>query len=336
MKRNIFIFTLLALLFFPYRSDSLTLVYSDHEPLGNMRTVFLNDVFFKAVKEFSGGQIEITPYWNSEISTGYDALKILSEGREAQIAVIVPEYASKELPLHQIFKSFPTGPYGQKQVEFFRNVYNEIPELVNELEANNLHAVFIATGYPAAFFSVKKLDDLHGLSGQKWRSASFWHKDFLANAGAVPVTMAWGQGVFEALNNGTLDGLIVNIDSGYDIKAHTAAPYILTSQKLWLGHEYIIAMNKKVWDSLNDSEQNAFIRAAESSYRILGRTMNEAFARQLDILRSDGAVIRIMSDDEISFWEKITDYRTVQDKYINNTEVMNSVRTYMKNFKEAD
>ena len=64
--------------------------------------------------------------------------------------------------------------------------------------------------------------------------------------------------------------------------------------------------------------------------------MNEAFARQLDILRSDGAVIRIMSDDEISFWEKITDYRAVQDKYINNTEVMNSVRTYMKNFKEAD
>ena len=95
-------------------------------------------------------------------------------------------------------------------------------------------------------------------------------------------------------------------------------------------------MNKNVWDSLKASERNAFVRAAESSYRILGRTMNEAFARQLDILRSDGAVIRIMSDDEISFWEKITDYRTVQDKYINNTEVMNSVRTYMKNFKEAD
>ena len=158
----------------------------------------------------------------------------------------------KELPLHQLFKSFPVGPTGQEQVNFFRGIYDAIPELMNEIEAQNLHVIFVATGYPVAFFSSKPLRNLQDIRGQKWRSASFWHKDFLTNAGATPVTMPWGEGVFDALNDGTLDGLMVNVDSGYDINAHKAAPNILTSQRLWLGHEYIIAMNKTVWDSLSD------------------------------------------------------------------------------------
>lgn len=152
--------------------DFLTveLTYSDHEPLGNMRTKFLNDIFFPAFERESHGRIKITPHWNAKISTGYDALKSLRSG-SADMAVVVPEYCMKDLRLHQLFKSFPAGPEGQEQVEFF--------------------------------------------NGQRWRSASFWHKDFLANAGAEPVTMPWGPGVSEALNDGRLDGLIVNIDSGY-------------------------------------------------------------------------------------------------------------------------
>ena len=228
----------------------MKLMYSDHEPLGNMRTTFLNDVFFPAVERESHGRIKINPHWNVEISTGYDALKAVQEKR-ADLAVVVPEYCMKNLHLHQLFKSFPTGPTGQKQVDFFRKVYSKIPELAQELEANNLHPAILATGYPAAFFSAKPLTQLDDIKGQKWRSASFWHKDFLTNAGAEPITMPWGQGVSDALAEGTLDGLIVNIDSGYDIKAYKPAPNILAHKDLWLGHEYIIGMNKFVWDSLS-------------------------------------------------------------------------------------
>ena len=195
-----------------FAGESLT--YSDHEPLGNMRTRFLAEVFFPAVEKESRGRIKISPYWNAEISTGYDAIKALNKG-SADLAVVVPEYCMKALHLHQLFKSFPIGPTGQKQVDFFRRVYAEIPELASELEANNLHAVMIATGYPAGFFSAKPLVQLGDIKGQRWRSASFWHKDFLHNAGAEPVTMPWGTGVSDALHEGTLDGLIVNIDSGY-------------------------------------------------------------------------------------------------------------------------
>ena len=324
----------------PCDASALSLVYSDHEPLGNMRTTFLNDVFFRSIEEQSGGNITITPHWNSEISTGYDALKTVQEGSQAQLAVVVPEYCAKDLPLHQLFKSFPTGPTGQEQVEFFRGVYREVPELLREVEAQGLQIIFIATGYPAAFFSSKPLAGLKAINGQRWRSASFWHKDFLSNAGAVPVTMPWGPGVSDALNEGTLDGLIVNIDSGYDIKAHKPAPNILTSQKLWLGHEYIIAVNKDVWDNLTDEDKQAVENAADLAYNKLGEVMTTSFLKQLETLREDNAVIRLLSDDEVNFWEHESQYEAVQDKWVNENisakEVLNKIRRYMARFTGAE
>mgnify|MGYP002624444240 CR=1 FL=1 len=305
-----------------------------------MRTKFLNDVFFQAINEQSQGRVKINSHWDGEISISYDALKTVKDGSKAQITVIVPEYCAKELPLHQIFKSFPVGPAGQEQVNFFRNIYKEIPELLQEIESQGLHVIFIATGYPAAFFSSKPMTDLKSIKSQKWRSASFWHRDFLANSGAIPVIMPWGQGVFDALNNGTLDGLIVNIDSGYDINAHKAAPNILTSQKLWLGHEYIIAMNKAAWEKLSDLDKRAIENAAEISYLKLGEVMNAAYYDQIKILESAGANVRILSDQEIKFWEDTTNYKAIQEKWLKEQAlksadiILNKIRYYLKDFTD--
>ena len=75
---------------------------------------------------------------NADISTGYDALKAIRSG-SADLAVVVPEYDAKALHLHKLFKSFPAGPEGQEQVNFFRKVYQEVPALTRELEASNVH-----------------------------------------------------------------------------------------------------------------------------------------------------------------------------------------------------
>ncbi|MBQ7594118.1 MAG: hypothetical protein IJU48_07180 [Synergistaceae bacterium] len=93
--------------------STLELDYSDHEPLGNMRTTFLNDVFFPAIERETQGRVKIKTHWNAEISTGYNAIKAINQ-ESADLAVVVPEYCMKDLHLHQLFKSFPVGPTGQE------------------------------------------------------------------------------------------------------------------------------------------------------------------------------------------------------------------------------
>lgn len=156
---------LMPALIFGQQPSVKILKYSDHEPLGNMRTQFIKAVFFKAIEEESKGRLKIDDHWKSEISTGYDALSAVAVKETADMAIVVPEYASKNLPLHQLFKSFPAGPSGAEHVKFFRRVFAEVPEFRQELEKENVVNLFAATGYPVGFFSTKKLNSLDIRSG---------------------------------------------------------------------------------------------------------------------------------------------------------------------------
>lgn len=297
-----------------------TIIYTDHEALGGMRTRFLNDVFFPAVEKESHGRLKIEPHWDGELSTSYRALQTVAKGATADMAVVVPEYSASELPLHQIFKSFPVGPAADKQVAFFRRVYKEVPAFQAELLRANIVPVFIATGYPVAFFSTHEIKKLDDLKETKWRTASFWHQDFLRNAGATPVTMPWGDGIYKALANGRLDGVMVNVDSGYELEVHEAAPYVLISPELWLGHVYLVAMNKQTWDGLSKEERQALRRAAASSYKTLGGIMKQKMLTQISDMKKQGAQVRLVRHAEILKWEKATRYQDVQAGWVKEQE----------------
>jgi TRAP-type C4-dicarboxylate transport system substrate-binding protein len=294
--------------------------YTDHEPRGWMRTQFIEDVFFPAVEKESEGRLKIKGHWNGELSISYDALRTIGEAISADMGIVVPEYTAKELPLHQIFKSFPTGPAGDKQVDFFRRVYAEVPEFLAELEKNNVVPLLLCTGFPVTFFSVKPLRNLEDIRGGTWRAASFWHQDYLRNAGANAVTMPWGEKTYKALQDGEIDGLMVNVDSGYALEAHKIAPNTLISQNLWLGHIYLLVMNKNTWDGLAEEEREAFRRAAETAYKTLGSAMENNCGAMMEYLRDDGATVRVLEPEELKQWEEATRYREAQAAWVKKQE----------------
>jgi TRAP-type C4-dicarboxylate transport system substrate-binding protein len=303
-------------------SATTTLRYTDHEPLGTMRTRFIHDVFFPAIEKESQGRLKIEEHWGGELSTGYDALLTVREGKTADIGIVVPEYAAKELPLHQIFKSFPVGPSGDKQIAFFRRVFTEIPAFPAELEKAGVVNIFSATGYPVAFFSTHPLKNLEDIRGTTWRSASFWHQDFLRNAGAIPVTMPWGPQTVEAFKTGKLDGIMVNVDSGYDLKIQKMAPDVLVSKELWLGHVYLLVLNQKVWNGLAEEDKAAITRAADIANKIAGSVMDSHFDPQLDALRKDGAKVRVLRHSEVAHWQQVTRYQDAQALWVKQQEAL--------------
>lgn len=296
------------------RADVI-LKYSDHQPQDGMRTKFLNEVFFPAIERESEGRIKIEKHWDGEVAISYKALATLKEGKAADISTIVPEYTAVELPLHQIFKSFPAGPSGAEQVSLFRDIYEAVPEFQQELENNNIVPIFLSTGYPAGFFGTSALQYPADIKNQKWRSASFWHLDFLKNAGAVPVRMHWGPEIYTALQDGELDGLLVNIDSAYNLKLHHSAKNALIAKNLWLGHLYIVAMNKDRYASLSAEDKEALKRAAVYSYRQLGKIMDESFREMITKLQADGSVIRILTVNEVNEWAVMTGYKDIQAEW---------------------
>lgn len=297
-----------------------TLKYSDHEALGGARTQFINDVFFSSIENESHGRLKIEPHWGGELGAGYDALALVGQGTKADMAIVVPEYTAKQLPLHQIFKSFPVGPAADRQVEFFRCVYTQLPVFPLELEKNNVVNLYFATGYPVAFFSTKPMKSLADVKGGTWRSASFWHQDFLTNAGAKAVTMPWGDQTRQALQSGALDGIMVNVDSGYDVDAHKTSPHILISKNLWLGHIYLLVMNKNTWDGLEKQDQEAIQRAAEIAYKTQGAVMDSSLTAQIADMRQEGAKVQFLSTDQLQQWKALSRYQEVQENWLKEQE----------------
>ncbi|WP_426130905.1 TRAP transporter substrate-binding protein DctP [Pararhizobium sp. PWRC1-1] len=317
------------------------LVYSDHEPFGGMRTRFLKEVLFPAIEKESNGRLKVEDHWNGELAVAYEARGTVSAGKVTDLSTVVPEYSAKEMPLHQIFKGFPMGPTGTKQIEFFKRVYDEVPEFSEEMAKNNLVTVYFGTGYPVAFYSTAPINTLSDVAGGKWRTASFWHQDFLTNVGATPITMHWGPEVPAALKDGTIDGLMVNVDSGYMLKVHEVAPNVLASKDLWLGHVYLLAMNKATWDGLAQEDKDAFHRAAESAYSTLGSVMDNSFNAQIKELQDAGATVRVLDKAEAAQWVATTKYQDTQDAWVktqqsNGTKsvapVVEKVRSIMSEF----
>ena len=309
--------------------------YTDHEPLGNMRTTLLRE-FFDEVQRESKGRLEISAHWNGEISSGYNALSVVGIGEQAELGVIVPEYSDKALPLHQIFKGFLTGPTGANQVRFLRAVYKQVPELGQELGRNNVVPILIATGYPVGFFSASSLNAIGDIKHKRWRTASFWHRDFLNNYGAIPVTMPWSPDVATALGDGRLDGLMVNIDSAVDLNVPESAPNTLASKRLWLGHVYIIGMNRNRWEKLPPSDKKAITRAAEATYRKMGPTMDSSFSKLMAILDSSGRKVRLLESAEVDAFASECQSNQVQDEWAQKQKeqgvasapsVLNKIRT---------
>ena len=296
-------------------SAQKVLTYSDHQSSDEMRTKFLKEVFFPAIEKESNGRLKIEYHWDGELAIAYEALGAVRKGDTVDIATIVPEYASKELPLHQIFKSFPVGPSGDNQVSFFQSVYSDVPEFSAELDNNNIVEIFLGTGYPVGFFSRDPLNNLTEIKENKWRSASFWHLDFLQNSGAIPVRMHWGKEVYDALEAGALDGIMVNVDSGYNLKVYEHAPNLLASKNLWLGHLYIVAINKDTWNGLAEEDKEAIQRAAKTSYESLGNVMDNSFNVQMEALRKEGTTVRVLNDKEVDEFKTVTRFQEVQKQW---------------------
>ncbi|MEC9799922.1 TRAP transporter substrate-binding protein DctP [Escherichia marmotae] len=315
-----FLFSLISgllLVSFPNIAAEKILRYTDHEPYGGMRTQLIKEVLFAEIGKESQGRLKIEPHWNGEIAISYDALATISDGSKADMGIVVPEYTAKQLPLHQIFKSFAIGPeHGASQVEFFRRVYAEIPELNAEIERNNVVNLQFFLGYPVGFFSTNPIMKLTALQGTSWRTASFWHRAYLVNTGAKTVTLPWNEQITTALRDGKLDGLMVNLDSGYDIHAERAAPNVLLSPSLWLGHVYLLTMNKHTWESLSTQDREAIQRAAITTQKALGQALDNNLINMVKTLEQEGTHVRYLTKAELEAWRKAIGYQQEQAQWV--------------------
>ncbi len=293
--------------------------YSDHDPPGGMRTQFVKNVWLPEIEKQTNGTLDIQDFWGGALMGSKEILKGIGDG-VTQMGFVYPGHYPGQLPAHTILKLFPQGPSKfENMVWFYRKIYEEVPEFKAELEKANVMTVLFTAGLPGAFTGKNPLTGIDDIKGDKWRAGDKWGLRFLENAGAVPVSVPWGD-VYMALQTGTIDGCFTNYDGLHLMKFDEAAPNLLVSKSLWYAMPFLHLINLDYFNGLPKEVQDGILKASEISEQKFSQTYDQAFDQVMSEQKAAGYTVTEMSDVDISKWENAAELEKLQATWVEEAE----------------
>ena len=289
----------------------ITLKYSDHDPLGGMRTNFVKETWLPEIEKQSGGKVKIQDFWGGALMGSKEVLKGIGDG-VTDLGFVYPGHYPAQLPAHSVFNLFPRGPMTfSDMAKLYRRVYEEVPEFKAELEKAGVMTLMFTAGLPGAFVGKNTLNGIEDIKGDKWRAGGKWKLKYLENAGAVPVAVPWGD-VYVALQTGTIDGCFTNYDGLHLMKFDEVAQNLLISKALWYATPFIHLMNIDKYNSLPKDVQEALMKASEVAEQKFGAVYDAAFDQVKKEQLAAGYKVTEMSKEDLVKWEnaeKLDDMR---------------------------
>lgn len=300
-------------------AGTVKMKYSDHDPPGGMRTNFIKEVWLPEIANQTNGTVKIQDFWGGALMGSKEILKGIGDG-VTQMGFVYPGHYPGQLPAHTILKLFPRGPSTfEDMVWFYRKIYQEVPEFKAELEKANVMVAVFTAGLPGAFTGKNPLASIADVAGDKWRAGDKWGLRFLENAGAVPVSVPWGD-VYMALQTGTIDGCFTNYDGLHLMKFDEVAPNLLVSKSLWYGMPFLHLINLDYFNGLPQDVQDGILKASEIAEQKFADTYDKAFDQVKSEQEAAGYTVTEMSDADITKWENAAELEKLQAVWVKEAE----------------
>lgn len=277
----------------------------------------------KEVMKRSNGRVEITYFPGGSLLT---APKV-PDGLATGVADIghshigynpgrFPECEALQLPM-----GYPTGWVGTFVAKDFLDKYK--PK-----EWDKLVLLFAHGGNTSGIHMSKKpIRKLEDFKGTTMRGAGEV-ADAIAALGATPRDVPMPE-VYEAMSKGTIDGLLVGIET---LKAFKLAEVSKYSTFAWpVGNMYMFywAMNRDKWNSLPDDIKKVFNQVNEEYIPKFALTWNKINKEGFEYGKSLGVEVIALPPDEIPRWKAAV--APVADKYVEKMVAKGYSAQEMKN-----
>jgi TRAP-type C4-dicarboxylate transport system substrate-binding protein len=295
---------------------------SNFLPPAHLFTAML-DEWGKEVTKRSNGRVEITYFPGGSLLT---APKV-PEGLATGIADIAhshvgynpgrfPESEALQLPV-----GYPTGWVGTFVAKDFMDKYK--PKEWDKLTLLFAHGGN-TSGIHMAKNPIRKLEDFKGMTMRGAGEVA----DAIAALGATPRDVPMGE-VYEAMSKGTIDGLLVGIET---LKAFKIAEVAKYSTFAWpVGNMYCFywAMNQDKWNSLPDDIKKIFSAVNEEYITKFAVAWNKINKEGFEYTKSLGNEVIALSPEEASRWKAAV--APVMDKYVEKMAGKGYAAQEMKN-----
>ena len=215
-------------------------------------------VFADKVREYTGGNIDITVHPGGSLFKGGEIKRAVQTG-QAPIGERLMSSHANEVPL-----------LGWDNLPFLATTYADNERLwqaakgvVNaQLAGQNLVVIYTCPWPGQGFYFKKAVNSSADTQGVKFRSYNTATATFAAGLGMVPVQVEAAE-LSQALATGVAEAFISSGATGYDRKVWEQLGYYY-KVNAWMPRNYVM-VNKGVWDALDATTQAAVQKAGDET-----------------------------------------------------------------------
>lgn len=236
--------------------------------------------FADTVEELSGGKMKVDVYEGSALGSEAQNLEALTAGT-LDMAVIAVEFYVNSIPqIGALILPYMYDDYDQVQ----KVVEGEAGQYANE-QFLNVAKVKNLGYYVMAFrnmYTTDPLNSVEDIEGMKIRvPESALYVETFKMLGAAPTPLPMGE-VYTAIDTGVVSGLENTPDTCLNNSFFEVAKYFNMTNHL--NAPTTFSMSAKVFDSLNEDEQNLLLEAGLQASRYgleATKTLDEGFRQEL-------------------------------------------------------
>lgn len=257
----------------------------------------LMEEWTKEINKRSNGRVEITYFPGGALLTAPKTADGLQQGL-ADIGLSHIGYTPGRFPVTEALDlpmGYPSSWVGTMVAQDYLAKFK--PKEWQVIKPLVIHAGTTA-GLNMAKKAVRKLEDLKGLTMRGAGEVA----DALTALGAVPRDMPMAD-VYEALSKGTIDGLLVGVETLKAFKLADVCKYSTFAWQVGNMYTFYIAMNQEKWDKLPADIQKIFNDVDAEYVNKFAVKWNEINAEGFRYTLEKGNEVITLSADEGNRWK---------------------------------
>ncbi len=310
-----------------HAQESITLRYSNWFGTSHDLSI-VADQWCKEVEKRTNGKVKVRYYPGGSLVTAPQTYDSIIKG-VIDVGNVCTSYNKGKFPLSEAGDL----PLGHKSGSIATRMFNEYYKKFNPKDMSDVKPMHFHGQSPPITHTKKLVNKLEDLKGMRIRLGV--DPSIATNLGAVPVVMPMGD-AYDAIAKGVVDGVFCNYEALKGWKLGEVVKYTTESYGMSFGSLFVVAMNKKKWDSIPPDAQKIIeqinVEWIEKTAECWDRITREG---KEFVIQRGNKVIELSPEENARWAEKmqpvINDYiKRAKEKNLPGEEVVKFFRDYLK------
>lgn len=285
-------------------ADSVTLKFATQNTENAWTTVNSIKPYLEEIEKDSNGSLKFDLYANQTLTKANQAWQAVRKGIADMSWVTMGAYQGMNLLMEIINQPGMGFETAMDAVDRLYAITEKVPAAAKPFASNKVIAMYPGDPGTGVLMSKTPIRTLEDLKGKKIRCAAGAYLDMLKALGASPVVMPMPE-CYMALQKGTIDGILGDIDSYLSFRFYEVARY--ATNNIPRGCTlFLIIMNESKYASLPDDAKKAIdAHSGIPGAKELAETFSYNQRQLFKDAEAQGAEIIRLSDEEKARWTEL-------------------------------